>query len=360
MPADYRFAFFTAKQYNIAQKVFAAHPTAFQLNLGDVMLIDMPLAKLREYRGSSPLPQDLDRYWDESLAELDAVKPEISLAPSGEFSAPNAECLDLFFTGVGGARVYAKLLRPKVRKGASPAVVQFHGYQSTTGNWYSRLAYVNAGYTVAALECRGQYGRSEDNLQNLGTTVRGHIIRGVDDPDPKKLLYRYNYLDTVELVRIVMGLDGVDPAKVGVTGCSQGGGLTIACAALEPRVNRALAVYPFLSDFRRVWSMDLAKDAYQELANYLRWRDPLHEREEEFFTRLGYIDVQNLAPRIKCKFRMFTGLMDTTCPPSTQFAAYNKVSSADKEVRIWYDHKHETLPHADDMIYMYMMDMAQG
>ncbi|MBP5530470.1 MAG: acetylxylan esterase, partial [Lentisphaeria bacterium] len=129
---------------------------------------------------------------------------------------------------------------------------------------------------------------------------------------------------------------------------------------LEPRVNRALAVYPFLSDFRRVWSMDLAKDAYQELSNYLRWRDPLHEREEEFFTRLGYIDVQNLAPRIKCKFRMFTGLMDTTCPPSTQFAAYNKVGSADKEVRIWYDHKHETLPHADDMIYMYMMDMAQG
>ena len=322
------------------------------------MLIDMPLEKLREYKGISPCPPDFDRYWDESLAELAEVKPEISLTPAREFSAPNAECLDLYFTGVGGARIHAKLLRPSSCRGAAPAVVQFHGYQSNSGKWYTRLAYVNAGFTVAVLDCRGQYGESEDNLNNLGITVRGHIIRGVDDPDPKKLLFRYNYLDTVELTRIVMGLDGVDPGKVGVTGGSQGGGLSCACAALEPRVNRCLAVYPFLSDFKRVWKMDLAKDAYLELANYFRWRDPLHEREDEVFMRLGYIDVQNLAPRIKCKFRMFTGLMDTTCPPSTQFAAYNKVGSADKQVKIWYDHRHEDLPHCDDLTYMYMMEMA--
>lgn len=323
------------------------------------MLIDMPPEKLYQYQGCSPKPRDFDRYWDESLAELDAVKPDISLTPSREFSAPNAECLDLYFTGVGGARVYAKVLRPKVRRGAAPAVLMFHGYHGDSDNWYAKLAYVNAGFTVAALDCRGQYGKSEDNLQNLGITVQGHIIRGVDDPDPRKLLFRHNYLDTAELARIVMDLDGVDPDKVGVKGGSQGGGLTYACAALEPRVNRAFAVYPFLSDFRRVWNMDLAKGAYQELTDYFRWRDPLHEHEEEIFTRLGYIDIQNLAPRIKCKFRMFTGLMDTTCPPSTQFAAYNKVASIDKEYRIWYDYKHESLRHAEDMIYMYMMEMLE-
>ena len=180
------------------------------------MLIDMPPEKLYQYQGCSPKPQDFDRYWDESLAELDAVKPDISLTPSREFSAPNAECLDLYFTGVGGARVYAKVLRPKVRRGAAPAVLMFHGYHGDSDNWYAKLAYVNAGFTVAALDCRGQYGKSEDNLQNLGITVQGHIIRGVDDPDPRKLLFRHNYLDTAELARIVMDLDGVDPDKVGV------------------------------------------------------------------------------------------------------------------------------------------------
>ncbi len=324
------------------------------------MLVDMPLEELLRYRGSTPRPQDFDRYWEESLAELDAVKPEISLTPSTEFAAPNAECLDLTFTGVGGARIYAKVLRPKERHGNAPAVVEFHGYHGNSYSWCTKLGYVNAGFTIAALDCRGQYGRSEDNLQVHGTTVQGHLMRGVDDPDPKKLLYRYNYLDTVELVRIVMGLEGVAPDKIGVYGGSQGGGLAVACAALEPRVNRCVSFYPFLSDFKRVWLMDLCKDAYYEFDEYLRSYDPLHEREEEFFTRLGYIDIQNLAPRITCKFLMFTGLVDTVCPPSTQFAMFNKVASADKQYKIWYDFRHETLPHGDDMAYMFMMEMLGG
>ena len=90
------------------------------------MLIDMPPEKLYKYTGRSPRPHDFDRYWDESLAELDEVKPDISIAPSKDFSAPGAECLDMYFTGVGGARIHAKLLRPKVRRGAAPAVVMFH------------------------------------------------------------------------------------------------------------------------------------------------------------------------------------------------------------------------------------------
>ena len=321
------------------------------------MLIDMPPEKLYKYTGRSPRPHDFDRYWDESLAELDEVKPDISIAPSKDFSAPGAECLDMYFTGVGGARIYAKLVRPRKRRGSAPGLVQFHGYHGYSWDWIKKLAYVNAGFTVAALDCRGQAGRSEDNLHNLGNTIDGHIIRGVFDPDPKKLLFRYNYLDTVQLTRILMDMDGVDPEKIGVTGLSQGGGLSYACSALEPRVNRCAAIYPFLSDFRRVWEMDLAHDAYSEITRYFQSFDPNHEHEEEFFTRLGYIDIQNLAPRIKCKFRMYTGLMDTTCPPSTQFAAYNKISSTDKKVTFWHDFGHVPLPRVDDMIYMYMMEM---
>ena len=48
-------------------------------------------------------------------------------------------------------------------------------------------------------------------------------------------------------------------------GGSQGGGLTLACAALEPRIKRLAPVFPFLSDYRRTWEMDLAVDAYEEL-----------------------------------------------------------------------------------------------
>jgi cephalosporin-C deacetylase len=150
-----------------------------------------------------------------------------------------------------------------------------------------------------------------------------------------------------------MAMPGVDLGRVGATGGSQGGGLTLACAALEPRVRRAFPVYPFLCDYQRVWEMDLAARAYEELAWYFRAFDPFHEREREIFTRLGYIDVQHLAPRVRAETRMGVGLMDEICPPSSQFAAYNQMK-CDKGLVIYPDFGHENLPGVDDLIYEFM------
>ena len=144
----------------------------------------------------------------------------------------------------------------------------------------------------------------------------GHIVRGLSD-EPDQLLFRQIFLDTAELARIVMGFDEVDAERVGARGASQGGALTLACAALEPRIRRAAPVYPFLCDYQRVWEMDLAKDAYAELRQFFRRHDPTHEHEAEWFRRLGYIDVQHLAPRIQGDVMMAIGLMDTVCPPSS-------------------------------------------
>jgi cephalosporin-C deacetylase len=110
-------------------------------------------------------------------------------------------------------------------------------------------------------------------------------------------------------------------------GASQGGALSLACAALEPRVKRIAPVFPFLCDYRRVWEMDQAKAAYEELSLYFRAFDPRHEREAAVFEKLGYIDVQHLAPRIRAEVLLYVSLMDAVCPPSTQFAAYNKITS---------------------------------
>ena len=314
-------------------------------------IVDMPLAKLKTYKGSSPCPKDIDRYWDKAIAEMKAVDARVELVPA-EFTTPFADCFDLWFTGVGGARVYAKYLRPKKTTGKHPAVVEFHGYSGSSGDWIGKLPYVALGYTIASLDCRGQGGKSEDVGGTKGNTLNGHIVRGLED-SPEKLLYRSIFLDTAQLAGIVMAMDEVDPARVGVTGGSQGGGLTLACAALEPRVKRAAPVFPFLCDYKRVWDMDLAKGAYDELAQWFRRFDPRHEREDEVFTRLGYIDVQNIAKRIKAEVHMFVGLMDTVCPPSTQFAAYNKITSK-KGLTIYPDFGHEGLPGHQDRIFQFL------
>ncbi len=248
------------------------------------LLFDMPMDQLKTYQGSNPRPADFDDYWDNSLAELAAVDPNPELIPA-EFQTSYAECFHLYYTGLGGARIHAKLLRPRDASEAKPhpALLMFHGYSGSAGDWFDKLGYVAQGYTVAAMDCRGQGGLSEDTGGVQGWTLRGHIVRGLSDK-PENLLFRYIFLDTKQLARIVMEMPDVDPDRVGATGGSQGGGLALACSGLEPRIKLAAPVFPFLSDYRRVWQKELAKNAYLELDEYFRRFDPLHEKEDEIFS----------------------------------------------------------------------------
>lgn len=316
--------------------------------------LDMPIEQLKTYMGSSPCAKDIDSFWDAALAEMNSLPHDVSLVKS-EFQVPFAECFDLYFTGVRGAKIHAKYLRPKNAPTPHPAILQFHGYSMNAGDWANKLGFVAMGYSVAALDCRGQGGDSEDVGGVSGTTLNGHIIRGLDD-GPSKLLFRDIYLDTAQLAKIVMGFPEVDAQRVGATGGSQGGALTIACAALEPRIKKLAPIYPFLSDYKRVWDMDLALDAYHELKQYFRHHDPNHEREDDVFMTLSYIDVQNIAKRIKGEVQFVTGLMDNICPPSTQFSVYNKITSP-KNMVIYPDFGHEFLPGVDDKIMQFMSDL---
>jgi cephalosporin-C deacetylase len=318
------------------------------------LTFDLPLEELKTYQGINPRPADFDEFWDRGLAAMQAVDPQVELKEA-DFRAPFCECFHMFFTGVGGARVHAKLVRPKPLSGPGPAVLMFHGYSGDSGSWTEKLPYAAAGFTVAALDCRGQGGLSEDPGGVKGNTLRGHLIRGLDD-EPEKMLFRQIFLDTAQLARIVMAMDGVDAARVGAAGGSQGGGLTLACAALAPEIRRAAPAFPFLCDYKRIWDIDLDKDAYSELREYFRKFDPLHEREEEVFTRLGYVDVQHLAPRIRAEVHLAVALRDTVCPPSTQFAAYNKISS-EKSMTIYPDFGHEGLPGHADATFEFMLGL---
>lgn len=315
-------------------------------------VIDLPLPELERYTGRNPRPTDHDVYWESALSELARTPRNVELVPAA-FQVPFAECFHLWFNGVRGARVHAKYLRPRP-EGATPhpAILQFHGYSGSSGDWTDKLSWVLRGFSVAALDCRGQGGSSEDSGGTKGTTQNGHIIRGLEDRSDN-LLFRQIFLDTAALAQVVAGFAEVDENRMGTVGASQGGALALACAALVPGIRKVSAVYPFLCDYQRVWEMDLAKGAYAELRDFFRRHDPTHARHEEWFTRLGYIDIQHLASRIQAEVLTGIGLMDDICPPSTQFAAYNKIAAQKRRV-IYPDFAHEHLPGYADIQYQFL------
>jgi cephalosporin-C deacetylase len=312
-----------------------------------VLSFELSYEELIAYQGTNPRPDDFDQYWDKALAELAGVDPDAQLEPATDFPLPFARAEHLYFNGTGGYRVHAKVIRPQNPSG--PAVLMFHGYGGEQPKWIDLLPYAARGFTIAALDVREQVAFRTPSQQPNSFSLRNHLVEGLDD-GPEGLLYRHVFLDTRRLADIIRGLPEVDESRVATTGWSQGGGLSLVAAALTPEIKYAASVYPFLTDYRRAWDLNLDKDPYNEITTWFRKRDPRHLREDEVFTTLGYIDLQHLAPRIQAEVTLYVGLEDETCPPSTQYAAYNKITSA-KELRLYPDFGHDDLPGAMDEIY---------
>ena len=318
-------------------------------------VFEMPLEKLKTYQGCSPRPDDFDQFWADSMADMEQTGLDYTLTPA-DFTAPGVECFDLWFTGVKGAKIHCKFLKPVNVEGRIPGIAVFHGYMHHSGEWFERLPLVYAGNAVIVMECRGQGGISEDVYSGVGPTIFGHVIRGVRDEDPHKLYYRDVFLDAAKTVRILMSMDFVDETRIATHGKSQGGAISLAAASLVPEVKLCAPLYPFLSDFRRVLEMDLDQNAYEGFYWLFKKCDPTHQHMEEYLYRMGYIDIQNHVPKIRAKVLWQTGLMDNLCPPSTQFAAYNKIT-APKDMILYPDHTHELIYFANDAIFTFFSQL---
>ena len=309
------------------------------------------LAELEACRGKNPIPADFDEFWAARIAEADAVPLDYEILPSDQIpELGSCTYYDLYFTGMEGARVYAKYAVPKVPgDGPVPLVLQFHGYPGCTRSWAEQSSWPGIGCAILSMDNPGQGGRSEDVGGFKGTTVSGHLIAGVDG-GPENLYYVRLYQDQHILCRIVRELEGIDLSRVYVNGSSQGGGMGIACCALNPDlVNRASILYPFLSDFREVWELGADEIAYDGIRYYSRWFDADGERADEWFGTLGYVDSLSFTHLVRCPVLFGTGLADVVCPPETQFAVYNALTCPKKHL-LYPDFGHEEIQAFDDQI----------
>ena len=313
------------------------------------------LKKYADYKGTNPIPEDFDEFWDKEVEKVKNYRAEVKITPSEKFSASGVDCLDMYFTSFDGAQIYAKLLVPKNAKGKAPAILNFHGLSARSATWVSYLPYAQEGIVVAAMDVRGQGGLSAGCGAQYGPIGHTQFLHGIFE-EPEKLYYHDVYLDLVIFARTVMNLDFVDETRVASWGASQGGGLALAVAALVPEIKLCSAGVPYLSDFKYVYeSSSTASGAYEGLSYFFRFLDRTHEREDEFFTKLGYIAVNSLAHRIKAKTVIYSGLLDTTCPPQTHMAVYNSLV-CEKKLVVFPDFGHEGSPDAPDMIFSFFRE----
>jgi cephalosporin-C deacetylase len=294
--------------------------------------IDMPLEQLRQYKPSLYREADFQSFWDATISEAIRQPLNAELIP---YNLPTrgVQCYAVRFDGFQGGRIAGWYVRPDAR-GPMPGLCVYHGYGGCAPRPLELLEYAAQGICVLSMDCRGQNGRSQDSGNYPEGHQSGWMTQGITNPN--NYYYRYVYSDAVRALELLANREEVDADRLAITGVSQGGGITLAVAALSERPILALPDIPFLCDFPRSIAIT-PRNPYPEIPAYLRYHP--HQQEQVYRT-LSYIDNLNLAPRIKCRTVISNCLWDDICAPSTIFAVFHHIS-AEKQMEIYPFHGHE-------------------
>jgi len=297
-------------------------------------IYDLDRADLQDYRIGRPEPADLDEFWRAGLADAEAASwaPQFTNVDS---PLRDIDVYDVRFPGFNGDPIKGWLLVPT----ASSAVacrVEFAYYGGGRGAYMQHVLYPSAGIATFATDNRAQgawggLGDTADpSAMSTGAEYPGFLTRGLGSPDT--YYYKRVYIDAVRALHAAAAHPSIDETRIGVAGASQGGGLALASAALAPDLVRTChAALPFLCDFHRS-SLVATDGPYLELAVYLANH---LSSVDSVLSVLDYFDNGHLASRISARTLVSVGLMDTTCPPSGVFAAYNAIAGNEKRIAIY-------------------------
>jgi cephalosporin-C deacetylase len=250
------------------------------------------------------------------------------------------EVFDVTFSGYAGQAVKGWFILPRERSGKIPCVVEYIGYGGGRGSPLNWLTWPVAGYATFVMDTRGQGstwqpGHTPD-LEPEGSNPHhpGFMTRGV--LDPKTYYYRRVFTDAVRALEAAASHPAVDAQRIAATGGSQGGGITLAAAGLSPEVKVAMPDVPFLCAYRRATRL-IDSLPYGEITNYCKVH---RDRVEQVFQTLAYFDGMSFSARTSASALFSVGLMDTICPPSTVYAAYNHYAGP-KQIKIYEYNNHE-------------------
>jgi cephalosporin-C deacetylase len=262
------------------------------------------------------------------LRQAAAIPLAPEMIPDPLRTSDDIEVFQVFYTSLDQVRIAAWYCRPSRRAERSPAIMFLPGYQMDPP---IPKEWARKGYIALSVAPRGKLRSMHQFNPGYPNLLTYNIV------DRHTYAYRGFYVDTWRGIDFLLSRPEVDPTHIGVTGASQGGGLTICTAAMRPEIRAAAAGAPYLCGY--LDAIELTHTyPYEEINDYLRQHPDSRPAVEE---TLAYFDGLNFADRITCPIIVNIGLQDNVCPPETGYALFNRIGATDKRLYPYDGHGHD-------------------
>lgn len=274
-----------------------------------------------QLKPSLPVPEDFDAFWTAQKAELAKVPMKPTLTPV-QTAVKGVDAFDLQVECLGKP-VSGYFGRPKNAKPKSlPAILHVHGAGVRGSNPGSVFWAANEG-GMLSLDINAHGIPNGKPKEFYDALAAGELkdYRSLGNKDREQCYFKGMFLRLIRAIDFLTAQPEWDGKTLIVYGSSQGGFQAFAAAGLDERVSFFCAGVPAGCDHTGSQANRIA--GWPKIVP----NDAEGKPDAAALQTSRYFDCVNFATRAQCKGAAVTvGFIDTTCPPTSVYAAYNALT----------------------------------
>jgi cephalosporin-C deacetylase len=272
----------------------------------------------QEIKPAVEMPADFLDFWQKSIADARSVPLNPVMTRMPERSRDDVDVFHINFqNNRTTSRIYGILTMPK-GAGPFPALLILPG--AGVRPYFPSYDWGRRGVITLSIGIHGIPVDRDSLLYNelRATALQNYNTAQLEDRD--RYYYRRVIVGAVRAGDFIFSLPQFDRKTYVVRGGSQGGGLAIMTAALDPRVIAFASDYPAMSDH-----LGYVKGPVGGWPHILA--DTLIKAKAEKLATLPYYDAVNFARLVRVPAFFMWGFNDPVVPPHSMYAAYNLITA---------------------------------
>lgn len=263
-----------------------------------------------------PLPKDFMKFWENGRTAIAGGKvrlKKIDSRSTGKYTS-YAVTVDV----LRGEKLYGFLVIP-TGKGPFPACVHVPG--AGVGQSEPMTTWGERGVIALNMNVH-KYPTVMDasKMRELYAEQRKRMYYPIDQAEDRDHYFFRNVILGVDrMISYVAGLPQWDRKHFVDDGSSQGGGMALIMAGFNKNITAAAANVPALCDHGGVYA-----------GRQAGWPQLINDSRPKAAEVAPYYDAANFARFISCPVIVSVGFIDTTCAPSSVYAACNQIKAPKK------------------------------